>query len=63
MATSKDAVQVEKSETAVASNEPYDVIIVGAGAAGVGAAIAVLHTGVENFLLVDREGVLSLIHI
>ena len=33
------------------------VVIVGAGAAGVGSAIAMQHAGVENFLLVDRDQV------
>ena len=37
--------------------EVHDVIIVGAGAAGIGVGIAVAHSGVENFLLVDRKGV------
>ena len=36
----------------------HDVIIVGAGAAGIGVAISVAHSGVENFLIVDREGCL-----
>ena len=35
----------------------HDVIIVGAGAAGIGVAISVAHSGVENFLIVDRDGV------
>lgn len=39
------------------SNHVYDVIIVGAGAAGIGVAISVLHSGVEDFLLVDRKTV------
>ena len=34
--------------------EPYDVVIVGAGAAGIGVGIAVQHAGIENYLLVDR---------
>ena len=38
-------------------NEEYDVIIVGAGASGVGVAISLLHSGIENFLIVDRAGV------
>ena len=39
------------------SKEVHDVIIVGAGAAGIGVAISVAHSGVENFLIVDRKGV------
>lgn len=35
----------------------YDVIIVGAGAAGVGVAIALTHVGVDNYLIVDRDSV------
>ncbi|MAY05407.1 MAG: hypothetical protein CMB25_07425, partial [Euryarchaeota archaeon] len=35
--------------------EHYDVVIVGAGAAGIGVAIALLHSGVENYLIVDRD--------
>ena len=35
----------------------YDAIIVGAGAAGVGVAIALGHSGVENYLVVDRAKV------
>ena len=35
----------------------YDVIIVGAGAAGVGVAIALTHVGVNNYLIVDRDSV------
>jgi putative flavoprotein involved in K+ transport len=37
--------------------EAYDVIIIGAGAAGVGVAIALLHAGIKKFLLVDRDSV------
>ncbi len=33
----------------------YDVLIVGAGAAGIGAAVALKHAGVENFLVVDKS--------
>ena len=38
----------------VKEQEPYDVVIVGAGAAGIGVGIAVQHAGIENYLLVDR---------
>ena len=37
--------------------ETYDVIVIGAGAAGVGVAITLMHAGIENFLVVDRETV------
>ena len=35
----------------------YDVVIVGAGAAGVGAAVALRHAGIENFVVLDRHTV------
>ncbi len=35
----------------------YDVAIVGAGAAGVGAAVALRHAGIENFVVLDRHTV------
>lgn len=34
-----------------------DVLIVGAGAAGIGMGVALQHAGVENVLIVDRHGV------
>lgn len=37
--------------------ELYDVIVVGAGAAGVGVSITLKHAGIENFLLLDRHTV------
>lgn len=37
--------------------EPFDVIVVGAGAAGVGVAIALSQAGVENLVLIDRDTV------
>ena len=39
------------------NSNTYDVIVVGAGAAGVGVSIALIHAGVENFLIVDRDTV------
>ena len=50
MTTAHDAEVVENSKH-------YDVVIVGAGAAGIGVAIALQHSGVENYLIVDRETV------
>ena len=39
------------------NSQTYDVIVIGAGAAGVGVSIALIHAGVENFLIVDRDTV------
>ena len=38
-------------------SEAQDVIIVGAGAAGIGVGITIAHAGIENFLIVDRDTV------
>lgn len=38
-------------------SQEYDTIVVGAGAAGIGAAIALMHAGVEKFFVVDRDTV------
>ena len=35
----------------------YDTVIVGAGAAGVGMAIALMHAGVEDYLIIERNSV------
>ena len=35
----------------------YDVVVVGAGAAGLGVAIALKHAGIENFVLLERHWV------
>ena len=35
----------------------FDVIVVGGGAAGIGVAISLMHAGVENFVVVDRDTV------
>ncbi|QDU00006.1 NAD(P)/FAD-dependent oxidoreductase [Gimesia aquarii] len=35
----------------------YDVIVVGGGAAGVGVAIALMHAGIENFVVLERHRV------
>lgn len=35
----------------------HDVIVVGAGAAGIGVGVALMHAGVEDFLILDRHDV------
>ena len=57
MAEIEEDVQNGKSRIIEVGGEPFDVIIVGAGAAGVGVAIALGQAGIENILLVDRDTV------
>ncbi len=40
-----------------ASTKTYDVVVVGGGAAGVGVAIALMHAGVENYIVLERHTV------
>lgn len=35
----------------------FDVVVVGAGAAGIGVGVALKHAGIESFVIVDRERV------
>lgn len=35
----------------------FDVIVVGAGAAGIGVGVALKHAGIDDFLIIDRIGV------
>ena len=39
------------------SERVYDVVVVGAGAAGVGVAVTLNHAGIENFLVLERHTV------
>ena len=55
MAETQEINELHEVRTLENGDKPYDTIIVGAGAAGVGAAIALTHAGVEDFLLVDRD--------
>ena len=59
MAKAVEATQDKKSKISDENDaeKVYDTIIVGAGAAGVGVAIALGHSGVENYLVVDRAKV------
>ena len=33
----------------------YDVVVIGGGAAGVGVSIALMHAGIENFIVLERH--------
>ena len=35
----------------------FDVIVIGAGAAGIGVGLALKHAGIENFVIIDRHGI------
>ena len=37
------------------TSQPYDAVIVGAGFAGIGAAIQLKRMGYENFVILERE--------
>jgi thioredoxin reductase len=39
------------------SVKPYDVVVVGGGAAGVGVAITLMHAGIENYVVLERHTV------
>lgn len=43
--------------TSIGELKAYDVVIVGGGAAGVGVAIALMHAGIENYLVLERDTV------
>ena len=45
------------SETQKANESTYDVIVVGAGAAGIGVGITLQHVGIEKYVIVDRANV------
>ncbi len=36
-------------------NPPYDAVVIGAGAAGIGVGITLQHVGIERFLIIDRD--------
>ena len=42
---------------AEANIKSYDVVVVGGGAAGLGVSIALMHAGVENFVVLERHAV------
>jgi len=48
---------MSESNNVEPSDGIYDVIVVGAGAAGVGVGITLQHVGIEKFVIVDRDTV------
>ena len=48
---------MEEDSNAGTTDEIYDVIVVGAGAAGVGVGITLQHVGIKNYVIVDRDTV------
>ena len=57
MTENNEEVQNGELRTIEEDGEPFDVIVVGAGAAGVGVTIALEQVGIENLLLIDRDTV------
>lgn len=55
MAQVSSVVNVDKLGNIDYDNHLFDVIVIGAGAAGVGVSIAIQHAGIENYLVVDRD--------
>ncbi len=43
--------------TTTSETKPYDAVVVGGGAAGVGVGIALMHAGIENFVVLERKTV------
>ena len=43
----------------IGDDEPFDVLVVGAGAAGLGVGVAHTHTGIRNYQILDRGTVAS----
>ena len=47
----------QTSELESDNSDIFDTIVVGAGAAGIGVGIALAHSGVGNFVIIDRDSV------
>lgn len=39
------------------NSKPYDVVVVGGGAAGLGVSVALMHAGIDNFVVLERRAV------
>lgn len=55
MSTGESSDENKKNNNSEEDLDLFDVVVIGAGAAGIGAAIALAHAGVEDFLLVERD--------
>ena len=53
----KQSVVSESLESKEDESAVFDVVIIGAGAAGIGAGIALAHAGVGNFVILDKGSV------
>ena len=51
--TAEESISIDEDS----DNLPYDAVVIGAGAAGIGVGITLQHVGIERFLIVDRESV------
>ena len=51
--TAEESIPVDNDS----NNLPYDAVVIGAGAAGIGVGITLQHVGIERFLIVDRDSV------
>ena len=51
--TAEKSISVDENS----ENLPYDAVVIGAGAAGIGVGITLQHVGIERFLIVDRDTV------
>ena len=47
----------QASELESDNSDIFDTIVIGAGAAGIGVGIALAHSGVGNFVIIDRGSV------
>ncbi len=55
MAQNDNTIEVGRLDEIDYDSHLFDVIVIGAGAAGVGVSIAIQHAGIENYLVVDRD--------
>ena len=60
VAVDPDGFETAAGTTVIAESDNrrvFDVIVVGAGAAGIGVSVTLRHAGIEDFLVIDRHTV------